>query len=243
MIGCQCPVCSSSDPRNHRWRSSLYVSADSSRLLIDTSPDFREQSLRFHIQRIDAVLLTHAHVDHLFGLDDIRRFNTLQDNSTIPLYGSPQSICDVRRIFDYIFLPNIAGTYRPKIDLHPIESPFSIPNSSLLISPIEITHGSGRTFGYRIDFCDHHLAYIPDCHSLPKSSFALLNNLDWLILDALKYSPHPTHLSLSESLALINKINPRQAFLTHIGHDLDHASLCQTLPPHIRPAYDGLIVY
>ncbi|MBQ6247107.1 MAG: MBL fold metallo-hydrolase, partial [Kiritimatiellae bacterium] len=129
MIGCDCAVCRSPDPHNHRLRSSAYLAAGDLRILIDTSPDFREQALREGIRRIDATLITHAHVDHLFGLDDIRRINTVQDDKPMPLYASPSALDDIRRIFDYIFKPNVPGTYRPKLDLRPFEETISIPAS------------------------------------------------------------------------------------------------------------------
>ena len=248
MVGCDCAVCRSPDPRNRRWRSSVYIAAGGARFLVDTSPDFREQALLHDIRRVDALLVTHAHVDHLFGLDDIRRINTIQD-SDIPLYASPECLADIRRIFDYIFRDAVPGTYRPKLVLHPVESPFELPTPSgrpLSVTPFDSVHGWTRTFGYRFDFAGHSFAYLPDCHSLPEASAALLGGLDLLVVDALKYKPHPTHMTLDESLALIARLAPRRALLTHIGHSLDHETLCAELPArgfhNVAPAYDGLVV-
>ena len=246
MIGCECPVCTSADPRNRRWRSSIYLSAGNLRVLVDTSPDFRMQAIEHSIRKVDALLLTHAHVDHLFGLDDIRRVNTLQ-GAPIPLYASPEGIADVRRIFDYIFRDAVPGTYRPKIELCPVEAPFEIAGAdeSLRVVPVDVVHGWSRTFGYRLEYGGRSVAYIPDCHEMPEPSRKLLSGLDLLVVDTLKYKPHPTHLSLDEALALIAALAPRRALLTHIGHDLDHETLCRELAargfPNVSPAYDGLV--
>lgn len=248
MIGCTCETCLSLDERNHRWRSSVYLTIGNKNILIDTSPDFREQAIKYRIFRTDAILLTHAHVDHLFGLDDIRRLNTLQDAS-IPLYGSPESIEDVKRIFDYIFKESILGTYRPKIDLHAISSFLEFDDGNgyfFKIMPLEVVHGLGRTFGYRFDYMDKSLAYIPDCHEIPASTIGLLNGLDVLIIDTLRYRIHPTHLSLDESLSLMKIIAPKKAYLTHIGHDLEHCTLEAELKERcfdsVSVAYDGLTI-
>ena len=248
MIGCDCPVCQSSDPHNRRLRSSIYISAGDLRILVDTSPDFREQALKHNIRKVDAVLITHAHVDHLFGLDDIRRLNTIQ-KADIPLYANADGLNDIRRIFDYIFKPNVPGTYRPKLDLRPSDAPFEITalngeGPALPVTPFRVVHGWTATQGYRFDYNGASLAYMPDCNELPESSRAVIRGIDTLILDTLRYRPHPTHLSLEQSLAVIADIKPRRAWLTHICHDLDHDKLTSELLemgfPNVRPAYDGL---
>ncbi len=249
MIGCDCAVCKSQDPLNHRLRSSAYLSAGDLRILIDTSPDFREQALRADIRHIDAVLITHAHVDHLFGLDDIRRINTVQGEVPMPLYASSSALGDIRRIFDYIFKPNVPGTYRPKLDLLPSDAPFSIPaqkegDEVLNITPFAVTHGWTHTQGFWFDFGGRSLAYMPDLNALPDESRETIRGVDVLVLDTLRYRPHPTHLSLDQSLEIVADIKPGRAFLTHICHDFDRSARVAGLNarglPHVRPAYDGL---
>ena len=249
MIGCDCAVCKSPNPLNHRLRSSAYLTAGDLRILIDTSPDFREQALRADIRRIDATLITHAHVDHLFGLDDIRRINTVQGGAPMPLYASPHALEDIRRIFDYIFRPNVPGTYRPKLDLRPFEDPISIPvhdesDEALEVTPFLVTHGWTHTQGFRFDFCGRSLAYMPDLNELPDDSRDIIRGVNVLVLDTLRYRPHPTHLSLDESLEIVADIKRERAFLTHICHGFDHSSLVAELDArdlsHVRPAYDGL---
>lgn len=249
MIGCDCPVCKSTDPRNRRLRSSVYITAGDLRILVDTSPDFREQALRHDIRHIDAVLITHAHVDHLFGLDDIRRINTIQGGKTMPLYASERAIADINRIFEYIFKPNVPGTYRPKLELRPCETPFEIPQPeengpSLKITPFPIIHGWSTMQGFRFDYNGRSIAYIPDCNEFPKESADIAHGVDVMIIDTLRYRPHPTHLTVEQSLATIATIAPKRAFLTHIGHDLDHEKLTNELKSagrsNILPAYDGL---
>ena len=250
MIGCDCPVCRSADPRDKRLRSSAYLSAGDLRVLIDTSPDFRQQALRADIRRVDAVLVTHAHVDHLFGLDDIRRINTVQGGAVMPLYASSSALDDIRRIFDYVFKPNVPGTYRPKLDLRPSDAPLSIPcpgdgcGEALSVTPVPVTHGWTVTQGFRFDFGGRSLAYMPDLNELPDGSRALVRGIDVLVIDTLRHRPHPTHLTLEQSLEIIADIRPGRAFLTHLCHDLAHAALVAELDarglPNVRPACDGL---
>ncbi len=251
MVGCDCPVCRSDDPLNHRLRSSAYLSAGDLRVLIDTSPDFRQQALRADIRRVDAVLVTHAHVDHLFGPDDIRRINTVQGGAPMPLYASTAAIADIRRIFDYVFRPNVPGTYRPKLDLIPSDAPFTIRPAAaegepLRVTPVPVTHGWTATQGFRFDFAGRSLAYMPDLNALPEEGRAAVKGVDTLVIDTLRHRPHPTHLSLDQSLEIIADLRPGRAYLTHLCHDLDHRALTAELDarqlPHVRPAYDSLEV-
>lgn len=197
MIGCRCDVCTSTDPRDKRWRPSVLVQLDSGRsLLIDTSSDFRSQALAFDVTRVDAVLFTHSHADHIFGLDEIRRFNVLQGEH-IPLYADERTLADLRRIFDYAFQrPNKDGyTFVPRLAPFTIEGPFTIEKQDIV--PVPIFHGERPILGYRIG----RFAYLTDCSRIPDESWPLLEGLDLLVLSALRHRPHPTHFSLEDAVA------------------------------------------
>ncbi len=238
MIGCRCPVCTSTDPRDKRMRSALYVTLGDRAVLIDTPPDFREQALRFDLPRVDAVLFTHLHADHIFGFDDIRRFNTIQNNAIIPAYADPATLSGLRRIFPYIGETAADGLFRPLIHFHEVTAPFTLFGAR--ITPLPARHGKETVTGYRIDSADRSLAYIPDCNAIPESTLANLADLDALILDALRDRPHRTHMSVSQALEVIARVKPRRAYLTHICHEISHADLAGRLPPAVEPAYDGL---
>jgi phosphoribosyl 1,2-cyclic phosphate phosphodiesterase len=239
MIGCHCPVCTSPDKRNVRRRSSLYVSTDEVAFVIDTPPDFRQQMLDFHIERCDAVLFTHAHADHIFGFDDIRRFNTIHQR-VLPAYAEAETLTDIRRIFNYIDdKPSHLGLYRALIDFREVSGPFQIGDVKIL--PVQVEHGVAMT-GYVLEHQGKRVGYVPDCHSLSPETVAALKGVDIMILDCLRYRAHPAHLSVEESLAYIDQIQPKQALLIHLCHDIDHATLEATLPSHIRVSYDGLVV-
>lgn len=250
MIGCDCPVCKSANPRNRRGRSSIYVSAGDVRILVDTPPDFREQALRHDIRRVDAVLVTHAHFDHLFGLDDVRRLNTIEGDRTIPLFSNPDSLDTISTIYAYVFKPRTPGTYRPKIDLRPVEGPFSVEDlftgktSPIKITPFNVVHGKSGTTGFRFDFNGRSLAYAPDVHDLANPDEPILRDLDVMVIDCLRFREHPTHLTVDRALEIVRRFNPGRAYLTHICHDLDHDEFCRYLDaqglPNVRPAYDTL---
>lgn len=240
MIGCRCPVCTSADPRDKRMRSSLYVRLGEHAVVIDTPPDFREQALRFDLPRVDAVLFTHLHADHIFGFDDIRRFNTIQGNAVIRAYADPATLAGLHRIFPYISETATEGLFRPLIRFCEVTAPFSLTGAG--ITPLAAEHGRECVTGYRIDCCGHSLAYIPDCSAIPESTLALMENLDALILDALRDRPHHTHMNVSQALEVIGRVKPKRAWLTHICHELRHAELAGRLPEGIAPAYDGLSV-
>lgn len=240
MIGCACPVCRSSDPRNTRRRAGFHVQSGGVHVIVDTSPDFRDQALTFNIPRVDAVLFTHGHADHIFGFDDIRRFNTVQ-NEVIPAYGHPATLASIRRIFDYIGHSPVPGLYRPLIAFREATAPFDI--GPLHVTPFEVQHDNNPTLGFRFDESPHQsLAYVPDCLSMSDAVVALLQGVDVMVLDALRHRPHKTHMTLAQSLALLDRIRPGRAYLTHMCHDLDHAETEAGLPEHIRLAYDGLTV-
>lgn len=247
MVACDCPVCTSQDPRDRRLRSSVILSVGGLEILVDTSPDFREQAIRSGLRHVDRLLITHSHVDHLFGLDDIRRINTVQ-GSDIPLYAAGETIRDIRRIFSYVFSDPIPGTYRPKLTLHSVEGPFSFPapqGGEVSIVPIPVIHGRTKTLGFTFCYSGRKFAYVPDCHDIPGPSMAALAGLDLLAIDTLKRSRHPTHLSLDEAVAISAELAPRRTLLTHIGHDLGHNALLRELAERglsatVSPAFDGL---
>lgn len=234
VIGCDCAVCHSADPRDRRSRPSAMLEWADRRVVIDTSADFRTQMLRHDVRRIDALLFTHAHADHIFGLDDIRRFNDLQ-RIVIPAYASPTTAEILRRTFAYIFLEHHPpGMGWPVVGLHEVTGPFDLFGHQ--VTPIPVKHGRWDVFGFRIGG----LAYVTDVSAIPDESRPLLADLDVLVLDALRHRPHPTHFSLDQALAEIAALQPRQTYLTHLCHDISHAAVTASLPPTVALAHDGL---
>ena len=233
VIACDCAVCRSDDPRNQRTRTSIIVRRDDRVLLIDTPPDLRTQALRNNIRRVDAVAFTHAHADHMFGLDDIRRFNEIQ-GSEITCYGHRQTLKVIREAFSYIFVRTQAGGGKPRLRLKLIEGPFE--EAGLTVTPVPVYHGHVRVQGYRIgDF-----AYVTDVSRIPPDSMKLLQGLDTLVLGVLRFRPHPTHFNLEQGLAMVERLRPRRAIFTHLAHDLDYAATNAILPPGVELAYDGM---
>jgi len=236
-IGCSCPVCTSKDPRNKRMRASICVEAAGKSLVVDTSPDFRTQVLAQGIARVDAVIFTHSHADHILGFDDIRRFNTIQ-NCIIPAYGSPHTIATMNRVFDYVHAEHVPGVFRPRVEFKEVVGPFDIGQAH--IEPFSVTHGPTFTYGYRIEAGNRTLGYFPDCREMPESVIERLSGVDVMILDALRHKPHATHFSVEQSVAILKRIKAGQSFITHMCHDVDHAQTESTLPDSVRIAYDGL---
>jgi len=234
-IGCTCKVCRSEDPRDKRLRPSVLVRLDSHRVLIDTTPDFRYQALRFGIDRLDAIFYTHSHADHILGLDDVRPFNFMQKEG-IPIYGSAEALAVIERTFRYVFDGSPSESSRPRLNPHAFrdEDPISICGLDFL--PVKLAHGKGTVYGFRFGDC----AYLTDHSGIPAESMAKLMELDVLFLDALRYNPHPTHSTVQQSLKTVDTLKPRRAFFTHISHDLPHAVVESRLPAHVRIAYDGL---
>jgi len=235
-IGCHCAVCSSDDPRDKRLRPSVYVKFGDHGVLIDTSPDFRQQALRARIERIDAILFTHSHADHVMGLDDVRPFNFKQ-GGVIPIYGSAETLDNIRRCFHYIFDNHKTESSRPRLVTHVFDTaPIEIFGLPFL--PIRLLHGKGTVYGFRFGSA----AYLTDHSDIPDESMERLCGLDVLFLDALRHRPHPTHSTVERSLQSVEKLAPKRAFFTHICHDLAHAPTEEQFPPHVRLAYDGLEV-
>ncbi len=233
-IGCHCSVCTSADPRDNRMRPSVMLEFDGRCVVIDTTPDFRTQALRFKMKRLDAILLTHPHADHVMGLDDVRPFNFKQ-GMVLPLYGSAASVAAVRRCFPYIFEESATQSTRPRLTTHELDgSAFEM--LGVRVQPILLHHGEGRVFGYRFGT----VAYLTDHSEIPPESMDQLHGLDILFLDALRYKPHPTHSSVDQSLRIVEKLKPQRAFFTHICHDLEHARAESMLPERVLLAYDGL---
>ncbi len=232
---CNCRVCSSNDPRDKRLRCSALVETHGLSILIDTSIDFRQQMLRANVRRIDAVLLTHHHFDHLFGLDDIRAYSTAQQHP-INLYTCPESEAEVLARFGYAFeqAENLKWGL-PSLKMNVVREPFKIADL-LEVVPIEVGHGKINIYGWRIG----NFAYLTDCKTIPEKSYALLRHLDVLVIDCLRYTEHPTHACLPETLSYIERIQPKRAFLIHMNHEILHAELEARLPAHIRVGYDML---
>lgn len=232
-IGCNCAVCTSPDPHDRRTRPSVMVEYDGRVILIDTTPDFREQALREGVSQLDAVLYTHAHADHILGLDDLRPLS-FRRQQRIPLYASETVARVVRGMFRYIFDDEYKYGTMAQVELHTVSGPLELYGARF--EPVKVLHGDTEIYGYRFGSA----AYLTDFSTIPETSFAQLQNLDILFLDALRHKPHPTHSTVENSVRIVERLQPRRAFFTHICHDLPHEATNASLPPHVRLAHDGL---
>jgi phosphoribosyl 1,2-cyclic phosphate phosphodiesterase len=235
-IGCTCDVCKSSDPHDRRTRPSVMIEWSGHRVLIDTTPDFREQALREGIDRVDAVLYTHGHADHILGLDDLRplSYPRVTGGAKIPLYANAKTAEVLRSVFKYIFKNDYKFGGIAQVELHDISGPLELFGK--LFSPVTVIHGEQEIYGYRFGKA----AYLTDFSSIPDATLDQLQGLDILFLDALRHTPHPTHSTVSNSLSIVEKLKPKQTYFTHICHDLPHAETNAALPGGVRLAHDGL---
>jgi len=236
-IACECETCTSNDPRDKRLRVSVLVEHAGQSVLIDTSSDFRQQALLYGLKHLDAVLITHCHADHIFGLDDIRPLNFRY--GALGLYANERAWLDIRRIFRYIFEPSHFGGGLPQVIPHTVEPGASFClEKHLLITPLEVIDGRLPVMAYRFnDF-----AYATDLSEIPPATMNLMRGLDVLVLDCLRFKEHPTHLWLDKALEYIDRIKPRRAYLTHIAHDVKHERDSARLPDGVEWAYDGLVI-
>jgi phosphoribosyl 1,2-cyclic phosphate phosphodiesterase len=237
MIGCDCAVCRSENPRNHRYRPSVLIGTPLGNVVIDTSPELRLQLLRARVKAVHAVLYTHYHADHLYGLDDVRPMPRLI-GGPVPLYCTQEVERKIRQVFSYAFTQDAAtlpSGYLPKLAFHTIDTqPFMVVGQR--VTPIPLIHAHFNVLGFRID----DVAYCTDVNEIPKASWPLLEGLRVLVLDGLRFKPHPGHFSINEAVDVIQKLRPAKAYLTHMSHDVEHESTNRMLPPHIELAYDGL---
>ena len=236
-IGCECETCTSDDPHDKRLRVSVIIEHDRQSVLIDTSSDFRQQALRYGLKRLDAVLVTHCHADHIFGLDDLRPLNFRF--GALGVYANERAWVDIRRIFKYIFEPSHFGGGLPQVIPNTVVpgATFSL-SEGLEITPLEVIHGRLPVMAYRLnDF-----AYATDLSEIPQETIDALCDLDVLVLDCLRFTPHPTHLWVDKALEYVEKLKPRRTFFTHIAHDVKHARDSARLPDGVQFAYDGLEV-
>jgi phosphoribosyl 1,2-cyclic phosphate phosphodiesterase len=249
FIGCECAVCRSADPRDKRLRPSILIDLEPRAtspeprvvnavryVLVDTSPDLRQQALANHITRVDAILFTHAHADHICGFDDIRRFNQIQQ---VPMtcFGSAETLDDLRTMFGYVFHPpKQQGGGLPQVRLFTLGGAFSLGGAECV--PVPVMHGLLPVLGFRIGS----FAYLTDCNKIPDASWPLLEGVTTVILDALRRRPHSTHFNIEEALGVVSRLGATRAYFTHVSHDLGHAGTCASLPRGVELAYDGQVI-
>lgn len=240
-IGCDCEVCRSPDPRNKRMRSSVYVRSGEAAVLVDCTPEFRLQAIAHGVRRVDGVVLTHAHADHIMGIDDLRRINELQ-NGPVTLHGSPDSLNVVRRTFAYAFEPGLPGPTCPALNLSPMEGPLTFGH--LKVTPLPCDHGLFKIHGFLFEEkgSDRAIAYFPDCNGLPDVTLDRLRGIEVMILDGLRPHRHPTHFSLPETLEKFRIIGARRSYITHLCHLLEHRATQAAMPPGVFVPWDGLTI-
>jgi phosphoribosyl 1,2-cyclic phosphate phosphodiesterase len=233
-VGCDCAVCRSTDPHDKRTRPSVLVTYNDRHVLIDTTPDFREQAIREHLRQLDAVIYTHAHADHILGLDDLRPLSYHRPDGRIPLYAHERTARVLKEVFRYIFDSDYKYGGLAQVEMHDLAGPVELYGAKF--EPVVVLHGDAEIYGFRFGSA----AYLTDFSTIPEDSLPQLHDLDILFLDALRHKPHPTHSTVAHSLAIVESVKPRRAFFTHICHDLPHDATNATLPANVRLAYDGL---
>jgi len=240
VIGCGCGVCRSENPRDKRTRASAVITAGEYSILVDTGPDLRAQALREGLTKVDAVLYTHAHMDHVVGFDDLRAF-CWHRTQPLPIHATPATLADLRRMFAWAFAPEnqYPGYVKPAGVV--IDGPFHY--GDLRVTPLPVNHGAVDTIGFLFEYPRaKSTAYIPDVKFIPSTTLELMKGVDVLIVDALRTNPHPTHFSVSEALHVAEETAAAEVWLTHLGHENGHADLSAVLPPHVRVAWDGLVL-
>lgn len=239
MIGCRCAVCTSPDPRNKRFRPSILVTTDDgANILVDTPPEMRLAFIHNDVARLDAILYTHSHADHIFGLDDVRTFN-YRSGVAMPVYAEASVLDDVRRIYSYIFKVTQAGGGKPQVVLETLTPGGPLTLHDVNILPLRVFHGKLPILAFKFG---PRFAYVTDVSLIPPETWPHLENLDLLMLDAVRREPHETHFHLAASLEVIARLRPRRTLLTHLSHDYDHAETNAQLPPGVELAYDGQVV-
>ena len=239
-LGCRCEVCTSTDRRNRRTRPSIAVRwnghGGERTVLIDTGPDFREQALREDLRHVDAVFYTHPHADHILGMDDLRPLSFHHRPASLPLFADESTARILRQVFEYTFSPESLYPTRARVELHPLEGDQTAEVLGAQFQRVPLMHGDLPVAGFRFGSA----AYLTDMSSIPESSLPLLEDLDVMILDALRPQPHPSHATIDEALRWVDRVQPRRAFFTHMSHEVDHESTERAFPDHVRLAYDGL---
>jgi phosphoribosyl 1,2-cyclic phosphate phosphodiesterase len=233
-IGCDCAVCFSADPHDRRTRPSVLVEYADRTILIDATPDFREQAIRERIRKIDAVLFTHSHADHILGIDDLRPLSYGHRPGKLPLYARAEAGEFIRKTFSYIFAADYKFGGLAQVELKTINGPVELFGASF--DPVPVIHGDAEIYGFRFG----NAAYLTDHSNIPEASYAKLEGLDILFLDALRHKPHPTHSTVENSLRIVERVRPKRAFFTHICHDLPHEATNAELPSNVRLSYDGM---
>lgn len=235
MIGCRCAVCTSPDPRNRRYRPAILVSgASGASVLVDTPPEMRLALIENHVTRLDAIVYTHSHADHIFGLDDVRTFN-YRSGLPMPVYAEPNVVDDIRRIYSYIFRPTPKGGGKPQVDLHAITPGDPLTVGDLDILALRVCHGTLPILAYKFG---PRFAYVTDVSHIPPETWPHLLDLDVLMLDAVRREPHETHFHLDAALDVVAQLRPKRTLLTHLSHDYDYHATNATLPPTVELAYD-----
>jgi phosphoribosyl 1,2-cyclic phosphate phosphodiesterase len=238
MIGCNCNICQSKNPKNKRKRCSIYIEANGTKILVDTSPDLRSQALEYGIDKVDAVIFTHAHADHIHGIDDLRSFNYLS-NKSIPIYANQETLAYLKSKFDYCFLPvSDKAWYRPSLVGNQVFPNEKFDINGIVIQPFAQKHGTTDVLGVRIG----DVAYSVDSNYLSERSFEILQGTKVWVVDCLRYTPSHSHAHLDLTLEWVEKINPERAILTHMSHDFDYDQLKRELPVKIEPGFDGMII-